>query len=118
MTSTQNTYQAIVITPEGETTITQIPGSNNGGLKALQGYVGGWIEAVYGNTGTEDVTFFINEEGALIDLPINFVATALWWTYNPGMIGRDYLRGVVVVTGGADADGETLPVPASVVESM
>ena len=111
-------YKALILTPEGEVRSETI--SEQESLNFLQRQVGGYIEAVYGwlgnptNTGPE-VTFFINDEGKILNLPANVAATALWWTLCPEAAGADYLHGVVVVTGGADRDGNTLSVPQQVI---
>ncbi len=91
-------------------------------LTAMQNAVGGNIEAVYGWSSPDaevfDVTFFCHDEGRILNQPVNWQATTLWWRTNPAMPGVDHLRGVVVVTGGADEDGNTLPVPDTVVEML
>jgi hypothetical protein len=75
-------------------------------LISLQTLVGGFIEAVYGYRtpgGVEDeqprITFYLNEYGKVDQLPLNYVATALWWYYHPAAAGADTLRGPVVITG-------------------
>jgi hypothetical protein len=75
------------------------------GCKPLQDAVGGFIEAVYSNTG--DTTLWINEEGKLHNMSVNWVATALWWNLDPAARGADILVGPVVVTGGIDEEGYT-----------
>ena len=64
----------------------------------MQGLVGGYIEATHGyrNSDGHDedaprITFYLNEEGKIHQLPENGLATALWWHYNRNAIGRDYL---------------------------
>ena len=67
-----------------------------------QGIVGGYIEAVYGETHTgERVVFYINEDGVALGLPLNEVATRMWHRLNPAMT-HQVLRGDVIVLG---ADG-------------
>lgn len=111
--------KALVLNPDGTHEVQSIP--RVGELRALQGLVGGYIEGVYGWTRdperhAADVTFFCNEEGKILNQPVNVQATALWWSLNPAARGVDHLRGVVVVTGGADRNGDTLSVPDRVVE--
>ena len=77
-------------------------GTIDGKLKSLQTIVGGYIESV----GSRDVTIFINEEGKLEGLPINHLATVLWWVVCPHMAGQDVLLGDVVVLGPVDANGD------------
>lgn len=114
-----DTIEALEIHPEG--LIREITIDRRESLRILQDTVGGYIEAVYGWTEdpeetAADVTFFINDEGKLTGLPQNRVATALWWAYDERMVDADYLSGVVVVTGGADKNGDTLSVPQEIVE--
>ncbi|ASR87150.1 hypothetical protein J4T94_gp066 [Mycobacterium phage Krypton555] len=119
--SKQTDLRALVISPDDTMELTDI--ARDGELRALQGYVGGYIEGVYGWTRDPeqymaDVTFFCNEEGKLRNQPVNVKATALWWSLNADARGVDHLRGVVVVTGGADGNGDTLSVPAKVIEMV
>lgn len=76
-------------------------------LSQLQTAVGGYVQAVYPNP---DTTLWLNEDGRILELPINQPATEVWEALRPG--GADTLRGVVVVTGSADGNGETLPITA------
>ena len=55
----------------------------------LQDLVGGYIEAVYGYCGPDGadhddlrITFCVNEEGEIHNLPVNRLATELWWHYD------------------------------------
>ena len=79
------------------------------GCAALQERVGGYIEAVTSDDG--QITLWINEEGKLINLPVNELGTALWHLVSPRMNGVDVLCGAVVVTGGCDDNGDTLSIP-------
>ncbi len=74
-------------------------------LDTLQEHVGGYVECVY--SADDKVTIWANEEGKLMGLPPNKMATILWWKLNPDMHGVDILCGPVVITGGADAHGNT-----------
>lgn len=102
---------AIVVDVEGD--VEQIEIAHDDTLRTLQGHVDGLIEAVDSADGS--VTFWVNEEGKLIGLPINRAATLMWWTLNPAMKGLDALCGTVVITGGPDAEGDTTSVPAFIV---
>lgn len=77
----------------------------------LRGVLGGWLEAAPAD---EHVTIWVNEEGKLLGLPVNRLAMDVWirWDVHHCMlVGRDWLAGNVVVTGGAGRRGETLPLP-------
>ncbi|AEK07139.1 hypothetical protein JOEDIRT_124 [Mycobacterium phage JoeDirt] len=116
--SNETSGKALVINPDGTTETIQFERGSE--LAKLQGLVGGYIEAVYGYTSAKaeepDVTLFCNEEGKILNQPVNFMATTLWWSLNRYATGVDHLHGVVVVTGGADRNGDTLPVPGKVAE--
>lgn len=77
-------------------------------LKTLQGAVGGWVQALT----FQDFTMWVNEEGKLIDgMEPNVLATSMFideFNY------QDVILGNVVFTGGADEEGETLPLDEKV----
>lgn len=116
-----NEIKALKFSPDG--TVEPLTMTQADSLRTMQTLVGGYIQGVYGWTGHPeldefDVTFFVNEECKIQNLPVNPKATALWWTLDNVMVGKDYLSGVVVVTGGADRKGDTLSVPDRVVEMV
>jgi hypothetical protein len=103
-----STIKALIVHPEANAATTyELPVESQ--LAALQGIVGGYIEAAYSADRT--LTFWINEEGKLHGLPVNEFATAVWWLFNPAAVNKDVLVGPVLITGGADAVGDTLPIP-------
>ncbi len=70
-------------------------------LENLQAAVGGLIQAI---DLAPELTMWCNDEGKLMGLPVNPVATALWTRY----FGEtDVIVGNVVFTGGSDEEGET-----------
>lgn len=72
-------------------------------LDALQGAVGGWVQAV---ELSGSLTLWVNEEGKMVGLPHNRYAQALWNdVYGEG---TDYIVGNAVLTGGTDEHGGTL----------
>lgn len=110
-----NTIRAFTIQPDdNHATDTQLPVHNQ--LEALQCIVGGWVEVVTSSDGT--VTFWLDEEGKISDLPINSLATAFWWVVCPEMANHDTLRGPVVITGGFDNEGATLPVTENMAKML
>jgi hypothetical protein len=72
-------------------------------LLTLQMAVGGLIEA---KTLEGDYTLFMNEEGKLMQLPINERATEIWLANFPNF--PDVIVGDVVIAGGTDEEGEQL----------
>lgn len=84
-------------------------------LQDYQQVVGGLIEAVrlFDHTYENEVaTIYVNEEGRLIDLPINAVAGGLSFLLN----GEDTLFGNAIVVGASDEEGYDLDVPEWIVE--
>lgn len=118
--SEQKDLTALVISTDGTHKVVTIDRASV--LPTLQATVGGYIEAVHGWTvpgyGMPDVTFFLNDEGKILNQPVNTQATALWWVLDPAARGHDHLCGVVVVTGGADGNGDTLSVPRKVIDMV
>jgi len=91
--------KALVLTATGEVKeLDQIS------LQDLQSAVGGWVQAI---DLADDLTMWLNEEGKLTGLPHNTTAQKLWdktfWD------GSDFVVGDVVLTGGTDEEGVTLP---------
>ena len=71
----------------------------------LSGAVGGWIQSVSLRKELEGFDLYCNEEGKLNGLPVNWTATYIWeMSYGQ----TDVIVGDVVLTGGADDEGETL----------
>lgn len=64
--------------------------------------VGGYIEAVPLET---NCTMYINEEGKLRGLPINYVANLLAHKLNSGLREYDYIVGNAVICGPLDGAG-------------
>ena len=82
-------------------------------LRDYQMAVGGLIEAI--DLDDPSMTFFANEEGKLIGLPVNRRATMLWWLHNPATYGYDVLAGDAVLVGQPDQDGDTQSAPESII---
>lgn len=81
-------------------------------IRTLQEIVGGYVQAVT----TTHATLLMNEEGKIHGLPINQMATYLWWKLQPEMEAHDSLSGTVIVTGLADSDGDITEVPQAVLD--
>lgn len=90
----------------------------DGDSDALSAVLGGYLEAA---PSVDQVTVWCNEEGKALGLPINGAASIVWATlfdrfgcYDSG----DHLAGNVVFTGGVDANGETLDLPADAEQAI
>jgi hypothetical protein len=99
-----DTKQVIVITPEQEVSVQQMPIANE--YDFLNTAVAGWIQAVELSEDLEGITLWVNEEGKMNSLPYNQKATFLW---EKSYGFTDVIVGTAVLTGGTDDEGETLP---------
>lgn len=59
---------------------------------------------------------WVDEDGKLKGLPVNMMATYLWWKLSPECEGLDVLRGPVFVTGPDDGEGFSLPVSDELID--
>lgn len=92
--------KAIRITTNNETIIFELKKDS---LEQLQHAVGGYIQAI---DLSDELTLWCNEEGKIMNLPHNHRAQELWDKVFGA--GTDYIVGDIVLTGGADENGETL----------
>lgn len=99
--STFRRRRAILIQPDTSGCVDDIEDT----LAAFQRVVGGYIEQV----GTEDVSIFLNEEGKIHGLPVNELATSLWWLLCPAMTGVDAICGPVLITGRSGPNNAPVP---------
>lgn len=77
-----------------------------------QRIVGGYIEAVRGQTTDGDqVVFYVNEDGIRLGLPTNHTATRLWHRLNSA--AEQPLLGNVVVVGVDGCDDADVPAEAA-----
>ena len=83
--------QAILITTENEAIRVELP--DTGSLHTLQDHVGGLIDVVR----RDDFVGYVNDEGLLIGLDFNLMASALF---------NQYLVGNVVIVGALNENGE------------
>lgn len=77
-------------------------------LEVLKSLVGGWLENV---TLTPDAHMYVNDEGKILGLPINKVATLLVRYFRTGW--PDVIAGPAVVLGTVP-DGEEGPCPQEI----
>jgi hypothetical protein len=98
------TIPAVVVHTNGVVEVVNL----DNGYKAIQAVVGGYFEMVSSASG--DTSFWVHEEGKLIGLEPNIVATKILWALNPAFDHRELLLGPVLLTGGVDDEGETLGV--------
>ena len=88
----------------------------NGFYAEIAEIVGGYIEAV--SFGDKPYFCYINEEGKLLELKENVVATALWYNSGQIVLLGDYIAGDVVFFGLIDDEGSDTDIPASLLEDL
>lgn len=93
--------QAIVVEATGSFYKTDLPAE--GALPQLQQLVGGYIDAVRG----EDFIGYLNDEGLLIGLPLNPIASIL---FGRTLVGDVVLVGALNDKGKYDGDDHDVPV--------
>ena len=100
------TIPAVIVDTDGTVRTTEIEND----LGSYQAVVGGYIEGVFSNV----ATIYVNEEGLLVGLPFNPVATlfAISVLKHLGM----RLFGTVLILGPGDGEGNDTPVRPTVVE--
>lgn len=96
-----NAFRAVTIDVDG-VAVAHDWDASDGSLPHLQHAVGGCVDVV---ALSEDLDMWVNDEGLLIGLPVNVLATGVAALH--GRTHQAYV-GTAVFTGGADADGETL----------
>lgn len=93
------TAKALWITTAGE--VVEMDDISAG---AISEAVEGWYQAIQPH---HRLTMWFNEEGKLRALPHNLKGQGIWDTFFEA--GSDYIVGNVVLTGGVDEEGNTLP---------
>ena len=102
--------RAIVIPLEDPGYIAEI----GDGCTPLKELVGDNIDAVVSDD--DEITLWCAQDKSQ-DLPVNRLATELWWLTCPTECGKSSLCGRVVVTGGPNPGGDELPVPDYAVQA-
>ena len=91
--------KAVLVKTSGEVTTVELP--REGAHTVINELVGGWFDCV--NDWEMGVTAYVHDEGLLIDLPTNNMASLLF---------RRVLAGDVVLVGIADDEGYDTNVPS------
>ena len=99
-----NLRQAILITDTDAMEVINLPNDNKEEYGVMSMTLGGLIQPVDLDNDLSGLTIWVNEEGKLIGLPFNSLATRLWeMSY-----GRtDVMMGNAIITGDADRNGRT-----------
>jgi hypothetical protein len=82
----------------------------------VHGALSGETVSGWGQHGRPRIKFWLNEEAALEQLPVNSLATMLWRTYDPSVV-HELLCGAVIITGAIDNAGAALRAPVDVIET-
>lgn len=93
--------QAVIIKASGDVEFTDLTNGNSE-LDVLQQAVGGLVQPL---DLSDKITMWCNDEGKIIGLPYNPIATHLFYQF---LKSDDFICGDVIFTGGTDSEGETL----------
>lgn len=102
--------QAVIIKTDGSKSVVEFDSTTS--YDTLSKAVGGWIECV---TLRDELDMWVNEEGKLIGLPQNPIATAL---FADSFGTSDVIMGDVIITCGTDQEGETLGLGEAQIEYL
>lgn len=91
--------KAVIISTEGHKSVVEFEFGKS--YQILSDAVGGMIECV----GLKDADLWCNENGIAEGLELNMIASAI---YSDAFNASNPILGNVIITGGADAEGETL----------
>ena len=90
---------------------------DQGNIKAIQHYVGGWFQFV--DVERPGASIACNEEGKVHGLPLNRRATLIWWTGWTAARQVDALMGDCLIVGLPDEEeGNTQSVPDELVDLL
>ncbi len=101
--------KALLIHPDGRVERNDLPTDQH-----LTAAVGGFYQAF---PLTDGADAWCNEDGKATGLPYNLQATRLCHHFQ-AVVPDDWIVGTLVVTGGADEEGDTLDVPEAVVTAI
>lgn len=110
--------RGFIVPVEGECRYVDLGGPLVSTLSQLQELVGGWIEPVTIPSFIPDAergTGYVNEEGKIRGLPVNWRATD-FMVPGVGLMPRDYIAGDFVLLGLDPRTGENADVPDSLVK--
>ncbi len=103
--------KALIIRTHGAREIVEFEVGNS--YDTIKNAVGGWIECVHLPSFGADL--WVNEEGKLLGLPHNAFGSVLW----AKEYGHtDFISGDLIITGGADDEGETLGISDEQLEGV
>lgn len=83
---------------------------------ALQEIVSGYIEPV--TFGDKSYFCYCNEEGKMLGLPENVVATKLWYDSGQRVLLGDYIAGTVVFFGQVNDEGNDTDYPDQLLKDL
>lgn len=106
-----NAFRAFTIAADGVATV-HTWDATDGTLPHLQHAVDGCVDVV---ALSSDLDMWINDEGLLVGLLVNILATGIAALH--GMTHQAYV-GTAVFTGGTDAEGNTLPLSEEQVQLL
>ena len=95
---------ALLLTPDSQILTLELPKTDDAEYTALSTNLGGWIQAVPLAKDLEGLTLWVNEEGKLNGLRMNYLGTRVWEV----CYGKtDVIVGNAIITGGTTPTGKT-----------
>ncbi|MEU0311661.1 DUF3846 domain-containing protein [Streptomyces cyaneofuscatus] len=104
---------ALRIQADGRFELIDWPQPGGGTLNTLLAAIG--CRAVDAVTISTDLTMWVDDEGIVTGLPVNGGATALYAAHKPP---HQTYHGTVVITGGVDSEGDTLPLTTDQITAL
>ena len=104
--------KAILVKTNGEVLIKE----SSWNSYEVQQVIGGVFDAVY--FGDQEYSAYIHDEGKLIGLPENKIATEIWYDSGERILLGDYLAGDVLFIGPTDSEGNDTSVPLDFYETI
>jgi len=85
-------------------------------LNAYRGLVGGHIEVI--TLDRPPASLYFNEEGKLLELPVNLRATTILWAHNSAFRGQDAIQGPAFIVGPVDRHGDDQTAPPDLIDLL
>jgi len=89
---------------------------NEHDLDAYRQLVGGHLEVI--NLDRPPASLYFNEEGKLLELPVNIRATTILWAHHSAFRGKDAIMGPALIVGPVDRHGDDQTAPPDLIDLL